>query len=135
MPTAVFEVVGDEVSGRVHHGHVSDLGSLPADHHDHRAGAADVRGIEVAEFLDAGGAVVGQGEQDGVPDSACAGRAGFGEQRLDLVAGQVSLLRGWGLLLPDREDLGDLVEMVGLLNGGVAAERLDYREALVAAGG
>ena len=36
---------------------------------------------------------------------------------------------------PDREDLGDLVEVVGLLDGGVAAERLDHREALVAGGG
>ena len=89
MPIAVVEVVADELGGRVHHGHVPDLGALPADHHGHRAAAADVGDVEVAEFLDAGGGVVGQGEQDGVPDSACAGRAGFGEQRFDLVAGQV----------------------------------------------
>ena len=132
MPIAVFEVAGDEMGGRVHHGHVPDLGTLPADDHRHRAAAADVRDVEVAEFLDAGGGVVGQGEQDGVPDSACAGRAGFGEQHLDLVPGQVPQILGRGLLLPDREDLGDLVEMVGLLDGGVAAKRLDHREALVA---
>ncbi len=54
---------------------------------------------------------------------------------LDLVAGQVVQLRGRGLLLPDREDLGDLAEVVGLLDGGVAAERLDHRQALVAGGG
>jgi hypothetical protein len=30
--------------------------------------------------------------------------------------------------------LGDLVEAVGLLDGGVAAKRLDHREALVAGG-
>ena len=35
------------------------------------------------------------------------------------------------VLLPDREDLGDLVEILGLLHGGVAAERLDHRETLV----
>ena len=64
------------------------------DHHGHRAAAADVGDVEVAEFLDACGGVVGQGEQDGVPDGACAGRAGFGEQGLDLVAGQVVQLRG-----------------------------------------
>ncbi|HEY6295731.1 MAG TPA: hypothetical protein VIX15_08710 [Streptosporangiaceae bacterium] len=84
--------------------------------------------------MDAGGGVVGQGEQDGVPESACAGRAGFGEQGLDLVPGQVPQIRGGGLLLPDREDLGDLVEPFGLLDGGVAAKRLDHREALVAGG-
>ena len=31
--------------------------------------AADVCDVEVAELLDAGGAVVGQGEQDGVSDT------------------------------------------------------------------
>ena len=83
----VFQVVGDEPGGLVHHGHVSDFGSLPADRRRHRFGAADVGDVEVAELLDAGGGVVGQGEQDGVSDSACAGRAGFGEQRFDLVPG------------------------------------------------
>ena len=78
--------------------------------------------------------VVGQGEQDGVPDSAGAGRAGFGEQHLDLVPGQVPEISGRGLLLPDREDLGELVEEVGLLDGGVAAKRLDHCQALVAGG-
>ena len=53
----------------------------------------------------------------------------------NLVAGQVVQLRGGGLLLPDREDLGDLAELAGLLDGGVAAERLDHRQALVAGGG
>ena len=86
---AVVEVVGDELGGGVHHGHVPDLRSLPADGHRHRFGAADVGDVEVAELLDAGGGVVGQGEQDGVPDSARAGRAGFGQQRLDLVGRQV----------------------------------------------
>src|SRR4029077_8375134 len=100
-----------------------------------RAAAADVGDVEVAELLDAGGGVVGQGEQDGVPDSACAGRAGCGEQGLDLVAGQVVQRRGRGLLLPDREDLGDPAKLVGLLDGGVAGERLDYRQGLVAGGG
>ena len=100
--------------------------------HDDRCGAADVGDVEVAELLDAGAGVVGQGEQDGVPDSACAGGAGFAEQRFDLVAGQVPEVRGRGVLLPDREYLGDLVEVGGLLDGGVAAERLDHREALVA---
>jgi hypothetical protein len=114
----VFQVAGDEPCGLVHHGHVSDLGSLPADRRRHRFGAADVGDVEVAELLDAGGGVVGQGEQDGVPDSACAGCAGFGEQRLDLVTGQVPQIGGRGVLLPDREDLGDLAEMVGLLDGG-----------------
>ena len=89
MPIAVVEVVADELGGRLHHGHVPDLGTLPADHHRHRAAAADVSDVEVAEFLDAGGGVVGQGEQDGIPDGACACRAGFGKQHLDLVAGQV----------------------------------------------
>jgi hypothetical protein len=89
MPIAVFKVAGEELGGRLHHGHVPDLGTLPADHHSHRSAAADVGDVEVAELLDAGGGVVGQGEQDGVPDSACAGRAGFGEQRPDLVACQV----------------------------------------------
>jgi hypothetical protein len=46
----------------------------------------------------------------------------------------VPQIRGRGVLLPDREDLGDLVEPVGLLDGGVAAKRLDHREALVAGG-
>jgi len=131
---AVFEVVGDEPGGLVHHGHVPDFGSLSADHRRHRFGAADVGNVEVAEFLDAGCGVVGEGGQGGVPDSACAGRAGFGGQRLDLVSGQVPQLRGRGFLLPDREDLGDLVEPVGLLGGGVAGKRLDHREALVAGG-
>jgi len=129
-----FQVIADEPGGWAHHGHVPDFGSLPADGHRHRCGAADVGDVEVAEFLDAGGGVVGQGEQDGVPDSACAGRAGFGEQRLDLVPGQVPQVRGRGLLLPDRQDFGDLVEPAGLLDGGVAAKRLDHRQALVAGG-
>ena len=90
MPVAVVEVVADEPGGRVHHGHVPDLGALPADHDGHGAAAVDVGDVEVAELLDAGGGVVGEGEQDGVPDGACAGRAGLGEQRLDLVAGQVA---------------------------------------------
>src|SRR2546430_17728498 len=38
-------------------------------------------------------------------------------------------LRGGGLLLPDREDLGDLAKKIGLLDGGVAAERLDHCQA------
>src|SRR5580692_4006421 len=63
MPFVVVEVAGDELGGRVHHGHVPDLGALPVDHHGHRAAAADVSDVEVAEFLDAGGGVVGQGEQ------------------------------------------------------------------------
>jgi len=130
----VFQVVGDEVGGRVHDGHVSDLGSFSADRHCHRFGAADVGDVEVAELLDAGSGVVGQGEQDGVPDSACAGGAGLGEQRPDLVSAQVTQVQGRGLLLPDRQNLGDLVEVVGLLDGGVAAERLDHGEALVAGG-
>jgi hypothetical protein len=46
----------------------------------------------------------------------------------------VTQVRGRGVLLPDREDLGDLVEVVGLLDGGVAAKRLDHCEALVAGG-
>jgi hypothetical protein len=89
MGVAVVEVVGDELGGRVHHGHVPVLEPFPW--------IVTVIGLarrmsatfEVAELLDAGGGVVGQGEQDGVPDRAGAGRAGFGEQRLDLVAGQV----------------------------------------------
>jgi len=44
-------------------------------------------------------------------------------------------LRGRGLFLPDREDLGDLAELAGLPGGGVAAKRLDHRQALVAGGG
>ncbi len=87
-----------------------------------------------ADFLGAGGGVVGQGEQHGVADGACTGGAGLGEQYLDLVAGQVSQIRGGGVLLPDRQDLGDLIEPVGLLDGGVAAKRLDHRQALVAGG-
>jgi hypothetical protein len=58
----VFQIVGDEPGGGVHHGHVSDLGSLSADRHRYRFGAADVGDVEVAELLDAGGGVVGQGE-------------------------------------------------------------------------
>ena len=128
----VFQVVGEQPGGWVHDGHVPDLGSLAVDRHGHRVGGADVCDVEVAELLNAGGGVVGDGEQDGVPDGTAAGRAGLGEQRLDLVCGQVPELRARGSLLPDREDLGDLLEVVGLLDGGVAAERLDHREALVA---
>ena len=47
----VLQVVGDELSGRSHYGHVPDLGSLPADRHRHRARAADVGDVEVAELL------------------------------------------------------------------------------------
>lgn len=90
--------------------------------------------LEITQFLDAGGGVVGQGEQGSVPDGACAGSAGLGEQRFDLLACQIAPLRCRGLLLPDRQDLGDLVEPVGLFDCGVAAERLDHREALVAGG-
>ena len=86
MRLAAFEVVGDELGGWAHHGHVADLGSFPVDYHRHLARVADVGDVEVAELLDTGGSVVGEGEQDGVPDRACAGRAGFGEQRLHLVA-------------------------------------------------
>ncbi len=130
----VFQIVGDEPGGRAHQGHVSDPGALPVDRHGNWVGGADVGDVEVADFLGAGGGVVGQGEQDGVADGACTGGAGLGEQYLDLVAGQVSQIRGGGVLLPDRQDLGELVEVVGLLDGGVAAERLDHREALVAGG-
>jgi hypothetical protein len=79
MRVAMLEVVGHEEGGGAHHRHVSDLGSLPVDEDRHRFGAADVDDVEVAELLDTGGGVVGQGEQDGVPDGACAVRAGFGE--------------------------------------------------------
>jgi hypothetical protein len=58
----VFQIIGDEVGGWVHHGHVSDLGSLSVDRHRYRVGVADVGDVEVAELLDAGGGVVGQGE-------------------------------------------------------------------------
>ncbi len=61
MPIAVAEVAGDEPGGRLHHGHVPDLGALPADHRCHRAAAADIGDVEVAKLLDAGGGVVGQG--------------------------------------------------------------------------
>ena len=44
----------------------------------------------------------------------------------------MSEILGRGVLLADREDLGDLVEVIGLLDGGVAAKRLDHREALIA---
>jgi hypothetical protein len=135
MPSAVVEVAAHELGGRAHHGHVPDLGALPVDDRRHRAAAADVGHVEVAQLLDAGAGVVGQGEQDRVADCARAVGAGLGEQGLDLVAGQVAQLRGGGVLLPDRQDLGDLVEVAGLLDGGVAAERLDHRQSLVAAGG
>ena len=59
---AVLEVVGDEPGGGAHQGQVADLGSLAADRHCHRIGAADVGDVEVAELLDAGGGVVGQCE-------------------------------------------------------------------------
>ena len=45
----VFQIIGDEAGGRVHQGHVSDLGSLSVDRHRHRVGVADVRDIEVAD--------------------------------------------------------------------------------------
>ena len=51
---------------------------------------------------------------------------------LDFVAGQVPEISRSGSLLPDREDLGDLIEFLGLLDSGVAAERFDHRETLVA---
>lgn len=130
----MVQVVGEEAGGRPHDGHVSGLGSLAVDRHRHRGGAADVGDVEVAEFLDAGAGVVGEGEQDGVSQGACVRCAGFGEQRLDLVPGEVSQFRGRGVLLPDRQDLGELVEPVGLFDGGVAAERLDHRQALVPGG-
>ena len=128
----VFQVVGEESGGWFHDGHVPDLGSLAVDRHGHWVGGADVCDVEVAELLNAGGCVVGQGEQDGVPDGTAAGGARLGEECFDLVCCQVPELRVWGVLLPDREDLGDLLEVVRLLDGGVAAERLDHSEALVA---
>ena len=85
--------------------------------------------------MDSSGGVVSQGEQDGVPHGAGAGYAGFSEQRLDLVSGEVPKIAGWALLLADRKDLGDLVEPVGLADGAVAAKRLDHRETLVASSG
>lgn len=100
------------------------LDPFPRNGHRHRLGGADVGDVEVAEFLDPGGGVVGQAEQDGVADRAWAGGARFGEQRFDLVPAQVPQFRRRGALLADREDLGEVVEVVGLLDGGVAAERL-----------
>jgi hypothetical protein len=58
MPIAVLDVVGDELVRRLHHRHVRDLGTLPTDHHRHRAATADVGEVEVDEFLDAGGGAV-----------------------------------------------------------------------------
>ena len=128
------QVVGDQPAGRRHHGQVADFRSFPADHDCHRCGAADVGDVEVTQFLDSGGGVVGDCEQDGVSGGAWTGGAGCGEQRLDFVSGQVPRLGGGGVLVSDRENLSDLVEPVGLLDGGVAAKRLDHGEALVTGG-
>jgi hypothetical protein len=119
----MVEVVGEQPGGWVHDGHVPGLGSFAVDRYDRGVGVSDVCDVEVAELLDAGGGVVGEGEQDGVADRTAGGGAGLGEQRPDLVSCEVSELRTRGCLLPDREDLGDLLEVVGLLDGGVAAER------------
>jgi hypothetical protein len=89
MPSAAVEVAAHELGGRAHHGHVPDLGALAVDDRRHRAATADVGDVQVAQLLDAGAGVVGQGEQDGIADCARAGGAGLGEQGLDLVAGQV----------------------------------------------
>ena len=73
----VFEIVGEQPGGWVHDGHVPGLGSFAVDRHDHRVGGADVCDVEVAELLNAGGGVVGEGEQDGVADGTAAGGAGL----------------------------------------------------------
>jgi hypothetical protein len=99
---------------------------------EHRAGRADVGCVQVADLLDAGGGVVERGEQDGVAQSAPGGRVWLGEERFDLVAGEVAHVGGRGLLLLDGDDLGRLVEELWPLDRGVAGERLDHGEALVA---
>jgi hypothetical protein len=84
-----------------------------------RAGGADVRGVQVADLLDAGGGVLERGEQDGVAQPATGGRVWFGEEGFDLLAGEVAHVGGRGLLLLDREDLGGLAEELRPLDRGV----------------
>lgn len=98
----------------------------------HRAGCTDVCGVQVTDLLDARGGVVERGEQDDVALPASGGRVWFGEERFDLVAGEVAQIDGRGLLLLDGDDLGGLVEELWPLDRGVASERLDGGEALVA---
>jgi hypothetical protein len=98
----------------------------------HRAGGADVGGVQVADLLDAGGGVVERGEQDCVAQPAAGGLVWLGQEGFDLVAGEVTHVGGRGLLLLDGDDLGGLIEELWPLDRGVAGERLDDGESLVA---
>ena len=132
MTGAPVEVVLQESGGGVHQRDAPGLRAFAVQRDEHRAGRADVGGVQVADLLDAGGCVVERGEQDGVAQSAPGGRVGCGEEGFDLVAGEVAHVGGRRLLLLDGDDLGRLVEELWPLDRGVPGERLDHGEALVA---
>ena len=129
---APVEVVLHQLGCGVHQRDAPGLGAFPVQRDQHRAGRADVCGVQVADLLDAGGCVVERGQQDGVAQPAPGGRVGFGQEGFDLVAGEVAHVGRRGLLLLDRDDLGGLIEELWLLDRGVPGERLDDGEALVA---
>src|SRR5579859_11728 len=102
------EVVVDQLGCGVHQRDPPGLGTFAVQRHRHRAGDADVAGVQVADLLDAGGGVVEHGQQDHVAQTAPGGRVRFGQEGFDLVAGQVAHVSGGGFLLLDSDDLGGL---------------------------
>ena len=129
---ATGEVVLQQPGCGVHQRDASGLGSFAVEGDQHRAGCADVGGVQVADLLDAGGGVVECGEQDRVAQPAPGGRVRFGQEGFDLVAGEVAHVGGRGLRLLDGEDSGGLIEELRPLDRDVSGERLDDGEALVA---
>jgi hypothetical protein len=128
---AAAEVVLDQLGCGVHQRDLPGLGSFAVQRHHHRAGDADVGGVQVADLLDAGGGVVEHGQQDRVALPAAGGWVWFGQEGCDFVAGQVAHVSGGGLLLLDGEDLGGLAGELWPLDGGAADERPDSGQALV----
>ena len=128
---APAEVVLDQLGCGVHQRDPPGLGSFAVQRHHHRAGDADVAGVQVADLLDAGGGVVERGQQDRVALPAPGGWVWFGQEGFDLVAGQVDHVAGGDFLLLDGDDLGGLAEELWPLDGGVADERPDSGQALV----
>ena len=131
---APAEVVLDQLGCGIHQRDPPGLGTFAVQRHYHRAGDADVAGVQVADLLDAGGGVVERGKQDRVALPAPGGWVWFGQEGFDLVAGQVAHVSGGGFLLLDSDDLGGLAGELWPLDGGVADERPDGGQALVPGG-
>ena len=94
-----------------------------------------VTDLQVGEFGDAGAGVVGGGEQDRVAPAAPCRAVGRGQDRGDLLAGQVAEHRAVEALGRDGQHACGDRQAGGVAQGGVAHERVDRGQAGVAGAG